>query len=141
MTKELLFMKLTKKLPAYNLQEMLVVLVIIGILILIAVPSFMGVINKSKSIEAQQQLKAIYSFQRNHFFMYNKYSTDFETIDFIPPRLPEEGGTAHYTYEIIEATPSTFKARAIALFDSDSDGVKSTWEIDENGVPKEVVKD
>jgi type IV pilus assembly protein PilE len=134
-------MKFKKKLPAYNLQELLVVLVIIGILILIAIPNFMGVINKSKSIEAQQQLKAIHSFQRNHFFMYNKYSMDFETIDFIPPAPPEQGGTAHYTYEIIDASRDTFKARAIALFDSDGDGVKSTWEIDEKGVPKEIVKD
>jgi type IV pilus assembly protein PilE len=101
----------------------------------------MGVINKSKSVEAQQQLKAIYSFQRNYYFMYNKYSFDFETIDFIAPKTPEEGGNAHYTYEIIDATGSTFKARAVALFDSDGDGIKSTWEIDEKGMPKEVIKD
>ena len=134
-------MKITKKLPAYNLQELLVVLVIIGILILIAIPNFMGVINKSKSVEAQQQLRAIYSFQRNHYFMYNTYSFDFETIDFIPPKTPEEGGNAHYSYEIIDASKGSFKARAIALFDSDGDGVKSTWEIDENGTPKEIIKD
>jgi len=134
-------MKIKRKLPAYNLQELLVVLVIIGILILIAIPNFMGVINKAKSTEAQQNLKAIYSFQRNHFFMYNKYSLDFETIDFIPPKTPVEGGTSNYTYEIIEASNSSFKARAIANFDSDTDGIKSTWEIDENGIPKEIIKD
>ena len=86
-------------------------------------------------------MKAIHSFQRNHFFMYNTYSLDFETIDFIPPKIPSEGGNAHYTYEIIEATASTFKARINALFDSDADGVMSTWEIDENGNPKEIIRD
>lgn len=134
-------MKIKRKLPAYNLQELLVVLVIIGILILIAIPNFMGVINKAKSVEAQQNLRALYGLQRNHFFMYNAYSDDFNKIDFIPPKTSQEGGTANYTYEIVEASNNTFKARAIALNDSDGDGLKSTWEIDERGIPTEVQKD
>ena len=134
-------MKLTRKLPAYNLQEMLVVLVIIGILILIAVPSFMGYINRAKSTDALNNLKTIYGFQQSHFFMYNKYSIDFETIDYTPPKTTEEGGQGHYTYQMTEATKNSFKARAIAVFDSDGDGIRSTWEIDEKGVPKEIIKD
>ena len=97
-----------KKVNAYNLQELLVVLVIIGILILIAMPSFMGVINKAKSIEAQQSLKTIQSLQKSHFYLNNTYSLDFNAIDFIPPKKTTEGGTANYTYEIIRATTSTF---------------------------------
>jgi len=134
-------MKFKKKINAYNLQELLVVLVIVGILILIAIPNFMGVINKAKSVEARQQLKAIHSFQNNYYFMYNTYSIDFEKIDFIAPKTAAEGGTSNYTYEIIEASEVSFKARAISLFDSDGDGVKSTWEINQDGIPKEVVKD
>lgn len=134
-------MKLKRKIPAYNMQELLVVLVIIGILILIAVPSFMGVINKAKSVEAKLSLKMVHSLQKNHFYMYSKYSLDFETIDFIPPKTTKEGGTANYSYEIIEASNNSFKARAVSLFDSDGDGIKSTWEIDQNGIPKEVIKD
>lgn len=134
-------MKLKKKVHAYNLQELLVVLVIIGILILIAMPNFMGVISKAKSIEAQQNLKAIHNFQRSYFFMNNKYSIDFNSIDFIAPKTTEEGGTANYTYEILEATGNTFKARATALNDGDGDGVKNTWEIDHEGKLKEVLKD
>ena len=134
-------MKFRKKVNAYNLQELLVVLVIVGILILIAIPNFMGVINKAKSVEARQQLKAIHSFQNNYYFMYNTYSIDFNKIDFIAPKTAPEGGTANYTYEMVEASENSFKARAISLFDSDRDGVKSTWEIDENGIPKEIIKD
>ena len=130
-----------KKIPAYNLQEMLVVLVIIGILILIAVPSFMGYINRAKSTEALQNLKTIHGFQRSHFFMYNTYSLEFETIDFTPPKTTEQGGTGYYTYEMVEASKDNFKARAIATFDSDGDGIKSTWEIDKDGIPKEIIKD
>jgi type IV pilus assembly protein PilE len=134
-------MKINRKVNAYNLQELLVVLVIIGILILIAMPNFMGVINKAKSIEAQQNLKAIHSFQKSHYYLYNTYSIDFNAIDFIPPPTTTEGGTSNYIYEIIQANNSGFKARAVALNDGDGDGVKSTWEIDQNGKPKEVTKD
>ena len=42
-----------KKLPAYNLQEVLIVLVIIGILLLLALPNLMPLISKTKSVEAQ----------------------------------------------------------------------------------------
>ncbi|MBL4605811.1 MAG: prepilin-type N-terminal cleavage/methylation domain-containing protein [Flavobacteriaceae bacterium] len=130
-----------KKVHAYNLQELLVVLVIIGILILIAMPNFMGVINKAKSLEAQQQLKTLHGFQKSHYFLNNAYSSEFNAIDFIPPKTTEEGGTANYTYEIIEASKTGFKARAIGLNDTDGDGVRNTWEIDQDGRPKEISKD
>ncbi len=104
-------------------------------------PNFMGVINRAKSIEAQQNLKAIHSFQKSHYYLHNTYSIDFNTIDFIAPKTTLEGGTANYTYEIIEASNAGFKARAIALDDGDGDGVKNTWEIDQGGNPKEITKD
>lgn len=134
-------MKMKKKVNAYNLQELLVVLVIIGILILIAMPNFMGVINKAKSLEAQQQLKTLHGFQKSHYYLNNSYSTDMNVIDFIPPKTTKEGGTANYTYEIIEATSAGFKARAIGLDDTDGDGIRNTWEIDQEGRPKEISKD
>ncbi|MEQ6123570.1 prepilin-type N-terminal cleavage/methylation domain-containing protein [Pseudotenacibaculum sp. MALMAid0570] len=134
-------MKLKRKVPAYNLQELLVVLVIIGILILIAMPNFMGVINNAKSTEAKLNLKTIHSLQKNHRYMYNSYTLDVNKIDFIAPKTTKEGGTANYTYQIIEASGNSFKAQAIAINDGDGDGNKSTWEIDENGIPKEIIKD
>jgi type IV pilus assembly protein PilE len=134
-------MMLKKKVKAYNLQELLVVLVIIGILILIAMPSFTGVINKAKSIEAQQSLKTIQNLQKSYFYLNNTYALDFNAIDFIPPKKSTEGGTANYSYEIIQATTSTFKARAVSLFDADGDGSKSTWEINQDGKPVEIIKD
>jgi len=134
-------MKLKRKVPAYNLQELLVVLVIIGILILIAMPSFMGVINKAKSLEAQQNLKTLYEFQRSYHYMNNRYSANFSDIDFEAPKTSAEGGTANYTYEILEATNTSFKARAVSLNDSDGDGIKNTWEITHEGNLREILKD
>ena len=62
-----------KKIPAFNMQELLVVLVIIGILILIALPNLMPIISKTKALEAQNHLMHVYSLERNYFFMYYKY--------------------------------------------------------------------
>ena len=130
-----------KKVNAYNLQELLVVLVIIGILILIAMPSFSGVINKAKSIEAQQNLKIIQSLQKSYRYLNNDYSMDFDAIDFIPPKKSTEGGTSNYSYEIVEATNTSFKARAISLYDNDRDGINNVWEINQDGKPIEISKD
>lgn len=130
-----------KKLKAFNLQEMLVVLVIIGILILIALPSLMPLISKAKSIEAQSQLKHIHNIQRTYFFMYSKYSTDFTEIGFEVPKIVTENGNSNYTYEILSATNNAFTASATAITDFDGDGVFNVWQIDQDQNLKEIVKD
>lgn len=130
-----------KKIKAFNLQEMLVVLVIIGILVLIALPSLMPLISKAKSIEAQVQLKHIHNIQRTHFFMYSKYSMDFNEIGFEVPKNVTENGNANYIYEILSATNNSFKARASSVTDFDGDGIFNVWEIDQEQNLKELVKD
>lgn len=130
-----------KKIPGYNLQEILVVLVIIGILLLLALPNLMPLIGKTKSIEAQTQLKHIHNSQTTHRYMYSKYSNDLSEIDFEAPKTVNENGNANYIYEILSADNSTFKARATAISDFDGDGVFNVWEIDENGTPKQITKD
>jgi len=129
------------KLPAFNLQEVLIVLAIIGILLLLALPNLMPLISRAKSIEAQTQLKYIYNSQTTHRYMYSKYSTDFNELDFEAPRTVKENGTSNYSYEVLNATNSSFKVRATAITDFDGDGIFNVWEIDENGTPKQIVKD
>ncbi len=135
------FKKTLQKTPAFNLQELLVVLVIIGILLLLALPNLMPLISKTKSLEAQTQLKQIATMQKQHFYMYSKYSTDFNVIDFEVPKTVQQNGTANYTYEIIESSNNSFKAQATAITDFDGDGIFNVWEITQNDVPKEIVKD
>ncbi len=132
---------LRKKFPSFNLQEMLIVLAIIGILLLIALPNLMPLITKAKSVEAQSQLKAISNAQTTYRYMYSKFSTDFNELDFQPPKTVKEGGTANYSYQIVQATTANFKARAEAVTDFDGDGVLNVWEIDESGNPRQIVKD
>src|SRR5690606_32979713 len=129
------------KLPSYNLQEILIVLVIIGILLLLALPNLMPLIGKTKSIEAQTQLKYIYNSQTSYRYMYSKYTVDLGEIDFEAPKTVKENGTSNYSYEILSATNNSFKARATAITDFDGDGIFNVWEIDESGTPKQTVKD
>ncbi len=135
------FKKPLQKIPAFNLQELLVVLVIIGILLLLALPNLMPLISKTKSLEAQTQLKQIATMQKQHFYMYSTYSNDFNVIDFEAPKTVQQNGTANYSYEIIESSNNNFKARATAIIDFDGDGIFNVWEINQNDVPKEIVKD
>ncbi len=130
-----------KKLQSFNLQETLIVLAIIGILLLIALPNLMPLITKAKSIEAQTQLKAVYNSEKQYYFMYSKYSADFNELDFETPKTVKEGGSANYAYEIIQAGNSDFKARATAITDFNGDGVFNVWEIDQNGNPTQITKD
>lgn len=130
-----------KKLPSFNLQELLVVLVIIGILLLLALPNLMPLISKTKSLEAQTQLKHIANLEKQYFYMYSKYSPDFNTIDFEAPVTVQSNGNANYSYEIIEASNSGFTARATAITDFDGDGVFNVWEINQLDQLKEVIKD
>jgi type IV pilus assembly protein PilE len=130
-----------KKLKSFNLQEMLIVLAIIGILLLLALPNLMPLITKAKSVEAQTQLKFIFNSQKQYHFMYSKYSIDLKEIDFEAPKTVKENGTANYAFEIISADNATFKAIATAITDFDNDGIFNVWEITENGVLKETIKD
>ena len=133
--------KFQAKVRSFNLQEMLIVLAIIGILLLIALPNLMPLISKAKSVEAQTQLKAISNAQKQYFFMYSRYSSDFNEIDFEAPKTVKEEGTANYVYEVISASPTEFKARATAITDFNGDGIYNVWEVDQNGNPKQVTND
>ncbi len=129
------------KLKAFNLQEMLLVLALIGILLLIALPNFLPLIAQTKAQEAKIQLKTISNMQTQYRYLNSKYSTDFTEINYEPPTTVTNGGTANYSYEIIESSISNFKARATAVVDFDGDGTFNIWEIDEKGSPKQIVKD
>ncbi len=129
------------KIDAFNLQEILIVLAIIGILMLLALPNLMPLISKTKSLEAQTQLKYIYNNQTTYRYMYSKYSMDLNELDFEAPKTVKENGTSNYTYEVLSATNSSFKAKATAITDFDGDGVFNVWEINEAGNPKQIIKD
>lgn len=135
------FLLLKKKLVAFSLTELLIALVIVGILVLLALPNLMPLISKAKSTEAQIQLGHIYMLEKTYFYMHSKYSDDLAAIDFEQQKLVTEGGNANYRIEVVEASITGFKARAVAVVDFDGDGDFNTWEINEEKKLIEIIKD
>ncbi|MBE9488445.1 MAG: type II secretion system protein [Bacteroidetes bacterium] len=129
------------KLKAFSLPELLVVLVIIGILVLIALPNLMPLISRAKSIEAQQQLTFLHSLQKSNFYSYSKYSSSLNDIDFEQSKLISDGGSANYRIEIIEVSNNGYIATATSVVDFDGDGIFNVWQINQDKELKEVVKD
>jgi type IV pilus assembly protein PilE len=130
-----------KRVKAFSLTELLIVLAIIGILILLALPKFLPLISKTKSTEAQIQLKHLYTLEQNYFYVHSTYTTDFIELGFEHAKLVSEGGTANYKIEIVAAQGAAFKAVATAIVDFDGDGAFNVWEIDQDMNLKETVKD
>lgn len=129
------------RIRAFSLPELLVVLVIIGILVLVALPNLMPLISRAKTVEAQQQLAYLHSLEKSYFYTYSKYSSSLDEIGFEQSVLVSDGGQANYVIEIVEATEHGFRATATSITDFDGDGVFNVWEIDERKELRETVKD
>lgn len=134
-------MKRKHLLKAFSLTELLVALVIMGILILLALPELMPLITKAKSTEAQVQLNHLYTLEKSFFYQNSKYSQSIDDIGFEQSKLVTENGKANYKIEVVEASTNSFKAVATAVVDFDGDGVFNIWEIDQNQNLKETTKD
>lgn len=130
-----------RKLDAFSLPELLVVLVIIGILVLIALPNLMPLISKAKSTEAQQQLTFLHSLQKSNFYTHSKYTLSLDDIGFEQSKLVSDDGSANYRIEIIEVSDGGFIATATSVVDFDGDGVYNVWQINQDKELKEIVKD
>jgi type IV pilus assembly protein PilE len=133
--------KPAKKLKGFTLAELLVVLAIIGILVLLALPSLMPLISKTKAMEAQLQLKHLMQLEKSYFFVHSKYSGSIDDLGFEQAKLVTQDGHANYKIEVMEASNKNFKARATSVTDFDQDGEFNVWEIDANENLHEVTKD
>jgi len=134
---------LKKRVKAYTLTEILVVLVIIGILVLLALPNLLPLITKAKSTEAKLQLEHLQTLEKNYFYEHSKYSKDLSEIGFVQEKLSTDSkdGRANYRIEITNATNTTFTGRATAVVDFNGNGKFNVWEIDQDKTLKEVTPD
>lgn len=130
-----------RKINAFTLTELLVVLVIVGILILLALPRLMPLISKAKGTEAQLQLEHIHTLEKTYFYTYSKYTDSFDDLGFEQSPLVTNGGTANYQIEVVSVASNAFKVRATAVVDFDGDGVFNVWEIDQDKKLIETQKD
>jgi type IV pilus assembly protein PilE len=126
---------------ALSLTEVLIVMVIIGILLMVALPNQTALISQAKAQEAKMQLSHLHTLEKQYFYMNSRYSNNLTELGFEQENLVTSGGNANYKVEIVEASPTTFKARATAVVDFDQDGQINVWEIDHSKALKEITKD
>lgn len=132
---------INRQVRAFSLTELLVVLVIIGILILLALPNLMPQVANAKATEAKINLKQIYTLQQTYFMEHTKYADNLEALRFESQKTKEEGGNANYVFEIVEASTSGFTAKATAVADFDGDGNINQWIINQEMQLEETVVD
>jgi len=130
-----------RKIKGMTLIELLLVLALVGILLSMAVPKLMPLIGRTKSLEAQEQLKHLLTLEQNYFYINSKYSNNLDDIDFEQSKLITAGGKANYKIEITEAGNKSFIAKAISVTDFDQDGQLNAWQINQDEELKEVIKD
>lgn len=130
-----------KKLKGMTLIELLLVLALIGILLSMAVPKLMPLIGRTKSLEAQMQLKHVLNLQKNYFYINSKYSNSLEDLGFEQSKLVTEDGKANYKIEIVEANNKSFLIKAVSVTDFDQDGQMNVWQINQDEEIKELIKD
>ncbi len=134
-------MKRNKRKNGFSMTELLVALVIIGVLVLLALPRLMPVVNKAKATEAKLNLKQVYMLQKAYKFEFDRYSDELAAIGFEQETLVTDGGRARYEISIEEANVSKFVAKAVSVVDFDDDGNFNAWQVDQSGVIKEVRPD
>jgi type IV pilus assembly protein PilE len=135
--------QLTRRIPAYTLTEILVVLIIIGILITLVLPNLLPLITKAKSTEAKVQLEHLQLLEKNYFYEHSKYTNNLADIGFTQEKLTTEGkdGRANYRLEVSSVTAGGFTAKAVAVVDFNGNGTFNVWEIDQDKNLKEVTPD
>lgn len=125
----------------FSLTELMVVLVIIGVLVLLALPRLMPVVTKAKVIEAKLNLKQVYMLEKSYKFENDRYSTNLADIAFEQEKLVTDGGTARYKIEIVQADVNAFRAIATSVVDFNNNGSFNVWEVKEDGLIKEIKPD
>ncbi|MGZ3862806.1 MAG: type IV pilin protein [Bacteroidia bacterium] len=133
--------KRRRKLAGYTMMELLAVLGIIGILVSMALPTFKPLLVRTKSVEATEHLKHLVQMEQGYYFIHSKYSDKLSDIDFVQSKLVSDGGTANYKIEVTKADNKGFIATATSITDFDGDGTFNVWQIDQEGISKEVVPD
>ncbi|HOV98342.1 MAG TPA: prepilin-type N-terminal cleavage/methylation domain-containing protein [Bacteroidota bacterium] len=125
----------------FSLTELMVVLVIIGVLVLLAMPKLLPIVTKAKTTEAKLMLKQVITLEQSYKFENDRYSNSLAEIGFEQSKLISEGGQARYKIEITSADEKSFVARAISTVDFNNNGVYNVWVADETGAIKEEVPD
>jgi type IV pilus assembly protein PilE len=125
----------------FSLTELMIVLVIVGVLVLLALPKLTPIVTKAKATEAKLQLRQIHALEQSFRFENDRYSAELGDIGFEQQRLITDGGQARYKIMLMSAGTDHFLAQAVSVVDFDGDGSFNTWIVDEQGIIRETVPD
>jgi type IV pilus assembly protein PilE len=126
---------------AFSLTELMIVLVVVGVLVLLALPKLLPVVTKAKTTEAKLMLKQVFTLEQSFKYENDRYSTVLADIGFEQEKLVTEQGRARYKIEILSADAKGFKAQATSVVDFDGDGSFDVWVADETGAIKNTTPD
>ncbi|MGF1670726.1 MAG: type IV pilin protein [Balneolaceae bacterium] len=130
-----------KREEGFSLPELLIVLVIIGILVMIAIPIYQNITTRAKTTEARLMLGQVETLQKAYYMEFDRYSDDLAAISFQQNKLVTEGGKARYIIEIEKADDKGFTATATSVVDFNKNGIYNVWEVDQEGIIKQRVPD
>ena len=71
----------------FSLTELMVVLVIIGVLVLLALPKLLPLVTKAKTTEAKLMLKQVITLEQSYKFENDRYSATLTDIGMTCPRI------------------------------------------------------
>lgn len=125
----------------FSLTELMVVLVIIGVLVLLALPKLLPLVTKAKTTEAKLMLKQVYTLEQSYKYENDRFSSSLSEIGFEQTKLISEGGQARYKIEILSADEKEFVGQATSTVDFDGDGTFNVWIVDQAGAVKEKIPD
>ena len=120
-----------KNQAGFSLTELLVALIIVGLLVVMAMPKFTSVITKTKTTEAKLMLNQIYMLEEAYWDEHDKYTVNLDDIGYKPDKLATNGGSARYDIKITSATDTSFLAVATAVVDIYKNGIMDTWAINQ----------
>ena len=130
-----------RKLKAFTLTELLIVLAVIGVLVLLALPMLSDVGTEAAMQESYLNLKAIKEKQIGFRTGKFRFANDLDELKFTPPKLEKDGGTARFIYEMESADQTSFIAKATSTVDFDGDGTFAEVTINQDGKIETVVED
>jgi len=133
--------KLLKAKDGFSLTELMIVLVIIGVLVLLALPKLLPLVTRAKATEAKLMLKQIYTLEQSYKFEHDHYSTALSDLGFEQDKLITQGGQARYKIDVTAADETTFVALATSTVDFNGNGKFNVWIVDQTGGIKEKIAD
>lgn len=125
----------------FSLIELMIVLVIIGVLVLLALPKLLPLVTKAKTTEAKLMLKQVHTLEQAFKYERDRYALQLAEIGFEQGKLVSDGGQARYKIEVLSANERAFQAQATSVIDFDNDGTFNVWVVDQDGVVNEKIPD